>query len=149
MTAMLIDLMRNMKTMVEVAKNVPLTIDKCAIERDQMLKLIEQAINCLPDDIETAKDIVATRDQILEEAHQKADTLVQNATKKVALLINEQEITAAAELQAREILLNAKTKSAEIKKLSTVYCNDSLLRTEENLAVILEEVRNTRKKFNV
>ncbi|MFI3226818.1 MAG: hypothetical protein R3Y09_05315 [Clostridia bacterium] len=149
MTAMLLDLVRSMHEIVEDAKSVPLTVDKCIVDREKLLYLINETIRCLPDELENARDIVASRDQVIADAKTQAESIVANANKKVSFMVNEQEVVLAAEAQAREILLNAKTKSAEIKKLSTDYCNDSLLRTEEGLAAILEDVKNTRKKFNV
>lgn len=145
----LLDLVNSMQEMVEEAKLIPLTIDKCVVDKDQLLFLINETIRCLPEELDAAKDLVANREQFLEETQKQAENIIVEANKKANLILREQEIMKQAEIEARDIVLNAKTKSAEIKKLSTDYCNDSLLRAEENLAVLLEEVKSTRRKFNV
>lgn len=149
MVRTILDLANTIKETIEEAKAVPLTVDKCFIEREQLLYLIDEVIKNLPDEIEKSKEIMKNSDKILSDATKEAEKIIDKATKKAEVLVSEREIKVTAEAQAKEILLNAKTKSAEIKKLSSDYCNDSLQKTEESLAVILEEVKNTRKKFSV
>lgn len=148
MENMLLDLALTIKEIVENAKSVPLTTDKCMVDREPILEHINKILSCIPDEINQATDIVKTKEQILNDAQFKADDIVNSAKKKALFLMNEQEVLKNAEKEAKEILLNAKTKSAEIKKLSTNYCGDSLQRTEESIASILEDVKNIRQKFN-
>ncbi|MFI3114706.1 MAG: hypothetical protein R3Y12_01020 [Clostridia bacterium] len=143
------DLVNSMQEMVEEAKIIPLSVDKCIIDKDQLLFLINETIRCLPEELDEAKRIVDNGEQFMLEAQKRAESIIVEANKKASLILREQEIVKQAEAEARDIVLNAKTKSAEIKKLATNYCNDSLLRAEENLAVLLEEVKTTRRKFNV
>lgn len=148
MADMLQDLIHSLQEMVEDAKPVPLGGDKCIVDREKMLYIINETIRFLPEDLEIARDIVAKRNTIINEAKEQSDDMIKKAQFQVQKMVSEQEIVFEATAEAREILLNAKTKSAEMKKVATDYCADALQRTEEGIASIFEDVKSTRRKFN-
>ncbi|MCL2368052.1 MAG: hypothetical protein FWC72_03565, partial [Oscillospiraceae bacterium] len=49
--------------------------------------------------------------------------------------------------RANEVVGKAEGKAAELKKMANVYADDTLKRTEEAIAVALEEVRGSRARF--
>ena len=147
MSAMLQDLVHSLYEIIEDAKSIPLSSDKCIIDRDKVLYLINETIRCMPEDLNMARDIVDRRNHILSEAKAQAEAVLKNAEKEAAKLISEENITTQAQKEAREILLSAQTKSGELRKISSDFCDDSLKRAEEGVALILEEVKTTRRRF--
>lgn len=147
MSKMLDDLLESLYEMVEEAKSVPLSADKCIVSRNDVLYLIDDALKRMPHDLANAKDIVSKKESIINEAKAQAEAIVANASKQAGTLVDKEAVVLEAEAKAREIVQNAQTKSVEIKKTVSEYCVSSLLETEEKVAVILEELKTTRQNF--
>ena len=63
------------------------------------------------------------------------------------MMVSETEVVKAARAKAKEILVNAETQSRELHKAANMYCEDTLKRTEESVALGLEEVKKARVRF--
>ena len=59
-------------------------------------------------------------------------------------MLNQSEIVREAQAKAKEIIEDAKQKSAEIRKAANVYVDSIMKRTEESLSTQLGEVKKTR-----
>ena len=66
-------------TEIEEAKNAPLNNDRCVIERDRVLDMIDDVKAELPVEIKRAKDLVANRNDYIASAKREADSLRQQA----------------------------------------------------------------------
>ena len=53
-------------TTIKEARSVPLSAS-CVVHRGEMLALLDEIKNALPVDLQKAQDLVASRDQIVEE----------------------------------------------------------------------------------
>lgn len=62
-------------------------------------------------------------------------------------MLNQNEIVREAQAKAKEIVDDAKQKSAEIRKAANVYVESIIKRTEEGIATQLEEIRKTRSNI--
>ena len=62
-------------------------------------------------------------------------------------MIAEEEIYKEAKRQCQEMIMQTKTRMAELRRASNDYMDDALRRTEEAVALSLEDVRDTRAKF--
>lgn len=144
---MLQDLINSLYEMIEDAKAIPLSSEKCIVDREKMRYLIEEIMRCLPEDIKSAQEIMDKRNHLIAEAKSQAEAVLNNAENSARKMVSQQEVVIQAQRDAKEIVLNAQTKSGEIKKVSTDFCDDSLRRAEEGIALILEDVKNTRRKF--
>ena len=61
-------------TEIEEAKNAPLNNDRCVIERDRVLDMIDDVKAELPVEIKRAKDLVANRNDYIASAKREADS---------------------------------------------------------------------------
>ncbi len=52
-----------------------------------------------------------------------------------------------AKRQCQEMVLQTQARMADLRKASNDYMDDALRRTEESIALSLDDVRNTRAKF--
>ena len=62
-------------------------------------------------------------------------------------MIAEETIYQEAKRQCQEMVMQTKTRMAELRRASNDYMDDALRRTEEAVAMSLEDVRDTRAKF--
>ena len=62
-------------------------------------------------------------------------------------LVAEEAIYVEAKRQCQEMVEQTKARLAELRRASNDYMDDALRRTEESIAMSLEDVRETRAKF--
>ncbi len=133
--------------MIQDARGVPLASDKCMVERDKVLDMLDEIISQLPVEIKQSKTIVESRNELIGQARREAESLMREAQEKADKLISEEAIYQETKRQCREMVQQTQTRMAELRKASNDYMDDALRRTEEAVAMSLEDVRDTRAKF--
>ncbi len=140
----LLDMLYNMIT---DAWGLPLGAEKCVIERDKVLDLLDEIRAQLPTEIAEAKRLVAARTEYVNNAKREAESLRKVAEQKARQMVDQEEIVRAAKQRANEILSAAESKSAELRRVANDYADDALRRTEEAISEALDEVRSSRGRF--
>lgn len=133
--------------MIQDARGLPLGADKCIIERDKVLDMLDEIIAQLPVELKQARTIVESRNELIGQARREAENIIRQAQDKAAELVCEETIYQEAKRQCQEMVSQAQAKIADLRKASNDYMDDALRRTEESIAMSLEDVRNTRAKF--
>ena len=147
MAAELENLINQLYEVVKDGWAVPLSQDKVVIERDRALDLIEELRSNLPSDIRMAAQIVEKRDDMLEAGKREADVLRQQAEEAARRMVSETQIVAEARKKAKEIIGNAEIQARELRRVANEYCEDTLKRTEESMALSLDEIKKARQRF--
>ena len=143
----ILDLLEMLYTMVSEAWGVPLGNDKCIIERDKFLNIVDEIKAQLPVVVAEAKRLVTARDEFIGSAKREAESIRRSAEERAKELIDEQEIVKAAALRSNELLANAENRTRELYKVANNYVDDALRRTEDAISAALNEVRNSRNEF--
>ena len=133
--------------MVQDARGLPLAADKCIVERDKVLDILDEVIAQLPAELKQARTIVESRNELIGQARREAETLIRQAQEKAAQLVEQEAIYQEAKRQCREMVEQTQNRMAELRKASNDYMDDALRRTEEAITMSLEDVRDTRAKF--
>ena len=126
---------------------MPLASDKCILERDKVLDLLDEIIAQLPVELKQARTIVESRNELISQARREAENTVRQAQEKANQMVTEEAIYQEAKRQCQEMILQTQTRMAELRKVSNDYMDDALRRTEEAIGMSLEDVRDTRAKF--
>ena len=108
--------------MVQDAWSLPLGAEKCVLERDKVLDLLDEISNQLPGE--------------LKQAEQRA-----------LQMMSREEVYIMAENEANEMIKNAQAKIKELKQVTNEYVDDALRRTEESIANALNEIKASRSSF--
>jgi len=132
---------------IQDARGLPLGADKCIVERDKVLDMLDEVIAQLPVELKQAKTIVESRNELIGQARREAEAIVRQAKEEAAALVSEEAIYKEAKRQCQEMVLQTQARMAELRKVSNDYMDDALRRTEEAVAMSLEDVRDTRAKF--
>lgn len=140
----LIDLLYEM---IDGAKGVVLSPDKCTVVRDDALELLEQLRGELPAELKKAQDLIRRRDEYVEEAKKEAERIRRQAELDAKTIVGESEIARVARDKAREMVTQANDRSKAIINVANEYTDDALRRTEEAIQQALEEVRDSRARF--
>ncbi len=133
--------------MVQDARALPLGADKCILERDKVLDMLDEIIAQLPVELKQARTIVESRNELIGQARREAESLIRQAQDQAAKLVSEEEIYQEAKRQCHEMVLQTKNRMADLRRASNDYMDDALRRTEEAVAMSLEDIRDTRAKF--
>ena len=95
--ATLDELINRMYDMVQDAKGIPLAGEKCILERDQMLDLLDELRSTLPNDLQAAQDIVAKRNDLLASGKREAEAIRRKAEEDARQMVSETEIVVAGQ----------------------------------------------------
>ena len=138
------DLIAMLYTMVTEAWGVPLGNEKCIVERDKVLNLLDEIKARLPAEMAEAKRLVAAREEFISNAKREADAVRRNADERARELLEEQEIVKAARIRSNEVLNDAENRARELYRVANAYVDDTLRRTEEAINTALGEVHQSR-----
>lgn len=142
-----IELLDNLYAMVTEAWGVPLGNDKCIIEREKAISIINEIKDQLPTSIAEAKRLVAARDEFIGNAKREAEALRKSAEEKARAMVDEQEIVRVARVRSAEMIASAETKSRELRRAASDYVDDIMRQTEDSLSTALSTVRSAQSAF--
>lgn len=131
---------------VEEARGVPLSAS-CVVHRGEMLELLEDARSVLPVDLSNAEDILATRDQIIEEGRASAEAMIATAREDVARMVEQTSIVQAARDEAKRILDDARDLAEEERQEVEAYIDGRLATLEVILNKTLDAVARGRERL--
>ncbi len=141
------DIITTLYDMIQDAKSLPLGADKCILERDRALDLLDEIIAQLPAELKQSRTIVESRNELIGQARREAEVIIRQAQEKASRMVEEESIYQEAKRQCQEMVLQTQGRLAELRQASNAYMDDALMRTEEAMAQALAEVRDTRTKF--
>lgn len=133
--------------MIQDARTVPLSADKCMIERDKALDLLDEISGQMPEEFRQARAIVESRNELVGQARHEAEGIVRQAQAQARAMVTKEAIYEETKHQCEEMVRQAQARIRELKQVSNDYVDDSLRRTEEAIAQALNEIRETRTRF--
>ena len=86
--------------MVQDAWSLPLGAEKCVVERDKVLDLLDEISNQLPGELKQAKTIVESRNEVITNAKREAENILKQAEQRAKQMISREEVVKQAEQQA-------------------------------------------------
>ena len=141
------DIIGALYDLVQDARSMPLAADKCILERDRVLDMLDEIISELPAELKQSRTIVESRNELINQARREAEGIIRQAQEQAKQLVTKEAIYVEAKKRAEELVGQTQTRIDALKKASNEYMDDALRRTEEAIAISLDEVRDTRMKF--
>ena len=126
---------------------MPLAADKCILERDRVLDMLDEIIAPLPGELKQSRTIVESRNELISQARREADAVLREAQEKAKQMITKEAIYAEAKKRSEELVGQTQARIDQLRKAGNEYMDESLRQTEEAISKALEEVRDTRMKF--
>ena len=131
---------------VEEARGVPLSAS-CVVHRGEMLEILEGARDVLPADLSGAEEIIAKRDQIIEEGRTSAESMIATAREDVARMVEQTSIVQAARDEAQRILDEARDVAEDERREVEAYIDGRLATLEVILNKTMEAVARGRERL--
>ncbi len=141
------ELIGTLYEMVQDARAVPFSSDKCSVERERVLDLLDEISNLLPGELKQAKTIVESRSELITNAKREAESILKSAQLQARHLVSQEAVYQEAKMQANDMVRAAQDKIKELKQVTNDYVDESLKSTEEAIAQALAEIRDSRSKF--
>jgi cell division septum initiation protein DivIVA len=121
----LIDRIEELQVLIEEAKSVPLS-SSAVINRDEMLELLVQLKERVPDEIRQARWMTRDRDDLLARAHKEAERIVSEARSQRDRLVADTEIVHAAHKEGDRIVDEAKDRATKLRVEAEDYVDQRL-----------------------
>ena len=142
-----IELLDELYNMVSEAWGVPLGNDKCIIERERALELVNAIKNNMPSSIAEAKRLVAARDEFIGNAKREAEALRKSAEEKARTMVEEQEVVRVAKARSAEMIASAEAKSRDLRRMASDYVDDIMRQSEQSMSEALNTIRSAQNAF--
>lgn len=141
------DIIGQLYDMVQDARSMPLAMDKCILERDKVLDLLDEVISLLPVELKQSRMIVESRNELISQGKREKEMIIRKAQEQAKQMVSREAICLEAKRVAEEIERKANERAAQIQKAGNSYMDESLRQTEEVIAKALEDIKHTREKF--
>ena len=141
------DIIGALYDMVQDARSMPLSADKCILERDKVLDMLDEIIAQLPGELKQARTIVESRNELVSQARREADNVIREAQEQASQLVTKEAIYEEAKKRSEELVSQTQNRINQLRKAANEYMDESLRQTEEVISSALNEVRDTRMKF--
>ena len=141
------DIIGALYDLVQDARSMPLAADKCILERDKVLDMLDEIIAQLPGELKQSRTIVESRNELISQARREAENILAEAREKAKQMVTREAIYAEAKKRSEELVGQTQAKIDQLRKAANEYMDESLRQTEEVVSKALAEVRDTRMKF--
>ena len=136
-----------MEESIEKASVVPLS-GKILIDKEEILDFIQEMRLSYPDEVKEAKWVKEERQKILNEAESRADSMLKTAEAKMIQMVDESEIVRQAQEKADMLMEEATTQASKLRTDSDQYADDVLGDVERRLEMLLKKVNDDRNYFH-
>ena len=141
------DIIGALYDMVQDARSVPLATEKCILERDRVLDMLDEIIAQLPGELKQSRTIVESRNELIGQARREAEVIIRQAQEQAKQMVTKEAIYIEARKRAEELVGQTQDRIESLKKAANAYMDEALRQTEEVIADSLQNVRDTRAKF--
>jgi vacuolar-type H+-ATPase subunit H len=130
--------LQQLEEIVREAKSMPLS-SSVLVNREEVLELLGEMQESLPEEIKQARWIVKDREELLAKARADGERIVEQAREEQRRLALKQEVAKRAEEEADRILAEAGDKAETMQQEAEDYVDAKLAQFEIALRKILED----------
>lgn len=142
-----IEIIENLIQQVKDARSVPLSRDGALVNRQEVIELLEQLREQLPDDVQVANEILEAKETVIDEGRRAAEALIDKAKDQARRLISEHSILAQAQREAQGLLQMAEIEVEKMRLETNKYIDARLANFEVSLNKTLDAVKRGREKM--
>ena len=132
--------------LVEDAKSVPLSAS-CVLNRAQVLDLIEEIRQLLPESVMRADELLADREAVVQDGRREADRILERARSEADRMISEHEVYLAAVSEADALRHDSIQETARMRQETDDYIDSKLATFEITLHKTLQTVDRGRERL--
>jgi cell division septum initiation protein DivIVA len=111
------------------------------VDQVSALDLIDQLRVAVPEEVRQAKRINEETTRLVERAQEEAERVLARAQEQAAFLIEERELTRAAEIRSQQIIAQGNHDADDIRRGADQYAASVLVRLEGECVKALQSIR--------
>lgn len=141
-------LLQRVISMIAGARALPLSSSVKLDNKDEILELLREASERLPEELRQARWMLKEREEFLAATQRKADELVEAARSEAQRLVQRNEIVKEAQTQARRTIEDARDEARRLRLEAEDYADQRLAQFEIVLERTLKTVASGRQKLS-
>jgi F0F1-type ATP synthase membrane subunit b/b' len=139
-------LLRQAVDVVSTARTMPLSAS-VLVARDELLELLETALDRFPDELRQARWLLRERDEFLASRQREADNLLEEVRAQAERMVQRTEIVRQANHVAQRILDDAREEARRLRHEAEDFCDQKLASFEIVLDRTIKTVQAGREKL--
>ncbi|HEX9969255.1 MAG TPA: ATP synthase F0 subunit B, partial [Acidimicrobiales bacterium] len=141
-------LLRRVVEIITNAKSMPLSAS-VLISKDEVLELLEDALNRIPEELRQARWMLKEREEFLAKVQVDADEILEAARVRAERMVQRTEIVREAQHSAQTIVEEAKDEARRMRMEAEDYCDQKLAGFEIVLERTMKTVQAGRDRLRV
>ena len=129
-------LLRRAADLIASARPMPLSAS-VMINKDEVLDLLGEAIDRLPEELRAARWLLKEREEFLAKVHTEGDEILEAARARAERMVQRTEVVKASELRARRITETAEAESRRLRH----ECEDFVDQKLASFEIVLERTQ--------
>jgi len=139
-------MLRRLHELVGSARPMPLSTS-VMINRDEVLDLLDETIERLPDELRAARWLLKEREEYLAKVRREGDDILDQARTRAERMVQRTEVVKASEARARKIVDAANDEASRLKNEVEDFCDQKLASFEIVLERTIKMVGAGRQKL--
>lgn len=135
--------LQQIEDMIKEAKSMPLS-SSALLNREEILELVAQMREDLPEEIKQARWVVKDREELLTKARRDSQRIVEEAEQEQLRMATREEVVKRAEAEADRILAEAREEARRMRLEAEDYVDAKLAQFEIALQRSSEELAATK-----
>ncbi|MGH9164581.1 MAG: hypothetical protein ACRDZW_03575, partial [Acidimicrobiales bacterium] len=141
-------LIRRVIEVVTNARPMPLSTT-VRVEKDEVLELLDDALERLPDELRQARWMLKERDEFLAKVEREAGEILESARVRAERMVQRTEIVRTARQMATTTVEDAREDARRLRHEAEDYCDQKLASFEIVLERVMKTVVAGRQKLRV
>ena len=143
------ELINILSEMVDEAWSMPLSGGKIMLDRDRITDLLNEIKTALPSDIQQARAIVESRNELAAAARRDADAIIRAAEDNARVLVSDSTIYNEAKRAATEIATAAATKAKETLSAADQQARQTVAAAEAHAAELVKSAEAKSRDLRI
>src|SRR5262249_38759168 len=117
------------------------------VSREELLDLLEEAIERFPEELRQARWLLKEREEFLEKVRHEGEEIIATARDRAERMVQRTEVVKAAEQRAYQILDNGEIEARRLRHEVEDFCDQKLASFEIVLERTMKLVSSGRAKL--
>lgn len=118
-------LLHRLMDVIQSARPVPLSTS-AMINRDEVIVLIEEALNIFPDEVRQSRWLLKEREDFLAKVRIEGDEILSQARNRAERMVQRSDLVRAAEMRSQKIVDAAEADARRLRLEIEDYCDQKL-----------------------
>ena len=142
-------LLRRVSEIINNAKSMPLSSSVLLNNKDEVLELLEEALERLPSELRQARWMLKEREEFLARVQHEGDEILDMARTQASRMVQKTDIVQEAQRVAQRTVDEARQEARRLRNEAEDYCDQKLAAFEIVLERTMKTVQAGREKLQV